>query len=199
MQDSLGEMTQKGISFQQMPGYTRELSIRVKALLADEFHNAGLELKDLTVNSLSTTPEVQAALNKMTAEAASAAAAARRIELEMAAKAKGAATMAQSGGAAAYQQFAMGDAMVGMANRKGGGGGGNPIDSGVNLGMAMMMPQMMQSMGQGQIENMMLDMMPRMMDTCFSAMDSERREFMLTHCRSMLDQMEARYLTAPVG
>ena len=46
---------------------------------------------------------------------------------------------------------------------------------------------------------MMLNLMPRMMDNCFSAMDAERREFMLTHCRSMLDQMEERYLKTPVG
>ena len=65
--------------------------------------------------------------------------------------------------------------------------------------MGSMMPQMMRSMGHAQMENMMLDMMPRMMDTCFSEMDSERREFMLTHCRSMLDQMEERYLKTPVG
>ena len=34
----------------------------------------------------------------------------------------------------------------------------------------------------------------RMMDSCFSQMDRERREFMLAHCRGMLDQMEEKYL-----
>ncbi len=72
--------------------------------------------------------------------------------------------------------------------------------------MGEMMPQMMEKMGpegmskmmgemgNEEIESMMLDMMPRMMDTCFSEMDRERRQFMLTHCRAMLDQMEEKYL-----
>jgi hypothetical protein len=72
--------------------------------------------------------------------------------------------------------------------------------------MGEMMPQMMEKMGpevmskmmgemgNEEIEHMMLDMMPRMMDTCFSEMDKGRRQFMLTHCRSMLDQMEEKYL-----
>ena len=46
---------------------------------------------------------------------------------------------------------------------------------------------------------MMGDMMARTMETCFSAMDSRRRELMLTHCRSMIGQMEDRYLQTPVG
>ncbi len=60
--------------------------------------------------------------------------------------------------------------------------------------MPQMMPQMMGKMGNEEIERMMLDMMPRMMDTCFSEMDRERRQFMLTHCRGMLDQMEEKYM-----
>lgn len=61
--------------------------------------------------------------------------------------------------------------------------------------MGRMMPQMMRSMAHQQVENMM----PRMMDACFSSMDAQRREVMLTHCRSMLDQMEDRYLKAPLN
>ncbi len=76
--------------------------------------------------------------------------------------------------------------------------------------MGEMMPQMMEKMGpegmakmmgkmgHEEIEGMMLDMMPRMMDTCFSAMDRERRQFMLTHCRSMLDQMDEKYMGTAV-
>ena len=145
IQDTLGEL---GKPFQEVNKYSREIVIAVKALLADEFRSSGLELKDLTINPITTTEDVQKAINKMTSEAAAAAANARRIEMELAAKARGAAAMAQSGGAAAYQQFQMGDAMVGLANRPGGGGGGgsNPVDTGVNLGLAMMMPQMMQGM-----------------------------------------------------
>ena len=60
--------------------------------------------------------------------------------------------------------------------------------------MGEMMPQMMGKMGHEEIEHMMLDMMPRMMDTCFSEMDRERRQFMLSHCRDMLDKMDEKYL-----
>ena len=52
---------------------------------------------------------------------------------------------------------------------------------------------MMGKMGHEEIERMMLDIMPRMMDTCFSEMDRQRRQFMLNHCRGMLDQMEEKY------
>ena len=41
--------------------------------------------------------------------------------------------------------------------------------------MGEIMPQMMGKMGPEEIEYMMLDMMPRMMDSCFSEMDRERR------------------------
>lgn len=44
------------------------------------------------------------------------------------------------------------------------------------------------------MERMMENVMPGMMDRCFSGMDRQRREFMLRHCRGMLDQMEAKYL-----
>jgi len=146
VQDTLGELAKP---FQELSKFSREVVIGVKSILADEFRNSGLELKDLTLNPLTTTPEVQAAIDKMTAEAAAAASNARKIEMELAAKARGAATLAGSGGAAAYQQFQMGDAMVAMANRPG-GSGANPMDTGVNLGLAMMMPQMMQNMMKGQ-------------------------------------------------
>ncbi len=37
--------------------------------------------------------------------------------------------------------------------------------------------------------------MPKMMDGCFSMMNIEQRQGMLSMCRRMLDQMEAKYLT----
>ena len=61
--------------------------------------------------------------------------------------------------------------------------------------MAGMMPRMMEEMGPVQLEHMMVDAMPRMMDSCFSSMGRERRESMLEHCRGMLDQMEAKYVS----
>lgn len=43
------------------------------------------------------------------------------------------------------------------------------------------------------METMIERAMPQMMDRCFGAMSAERREFMLAHCRGMLDLMEQRY------
>ena len=65
---------------------------------------------------------------------------------------------------------------------------------GMSKMMGEMMPQMMSKMGHEEIERMMLDMMPSMMDTCFSEMDRERRQFILTHCRGMLDKVEEKYM-----
>lgn len=45
----------------------------------------------------------------------------------------------------------------------------------------------------GAMERMMENVMPRMMDTCFAQMSQERREFMLGHCRGLLDQMDEKY------
>ncbi len=49
------------------------------------------------------------------------------------------------------------------------------------------------------IEAMMENAMPQMMDRCFGAMSAERREFMLSHCRGMLDLMERKYVTHEVA
>ncbi len=46
------------------------------------------------------------------------------------------------------------------------------------------------------MERMMENVMPKMMDSCFAQMDPERRKFMLTHCRGMLDRVEEKYVTA---
>ena len=44
------------------------------------------------------------------------------------------------------------------------------------------------------MEHMMEHVMPQMMNRCFSQMDAERRQFMLAHCRDMLDEVEAKYV-----
>ncbi len=49
------------------------------------------------------------------------------------------------------------------------------------------------------IETMMEHAMPEMMDRCFGAMSAERREFMLSHCRGMLDLMEQKYVAPEVA
>ena len=49
------------------------------------------------------------------------------------------------------------------------------------------------------MERMMEKVMPKMMDGCFAQMDIERRRFMLSHCRGMLDQMEEKYVKDPAA
>jgi hypothetical protein len=44
-----------------------------------------------------------------------------------------------------------------------------------------------------EMGSMMHDMMPKMMESCFSKMDSQQRQGMLSMCREMLDQIEAKY------
>lgn len=123
--------------FQELPRYLRELGIGVRAQLAPEFATLGLDITDVSVNSVSTTEEIQATLNRNAA-----------IASELAAKAQGARLLAQAG--TSYQQVGMTDAMKVMAANpgaaEGGGGGANPMSTGVNLGLAMMMPQMMAEM-----------------------------------------------------
>ena len=46
---------------------------------------------------------------------------------------------------------------------------------------------------------LMEHVMPKMMDSCFAQMGPERRRFMLRHCRSMLDNMQKKYVTAEAG
>ncbi|MCA9285140.1 MAG: SPFH domain-containing protein [Phycisphaerales bacterium] len=125
--------------FQELPRYLRELGIGVRGQLAPEFASLGLDIVEVSVNSVSTTEEIQATLNRNAA-----------IASELAAKAQGARMLAQAG--TSYQQVGMTDAMKTMAANPGatdggvGGGGGNPMSTGVNLGLAMMMPQMMAEM-----------------------------------------------------
>ena len=130
--------------FQEIPKYFSEIGLGVKALKQDEFIDSGLEIKDLKILSVTTTPDIQKALNKMTTETFDAMVKAKKIELELAAMKKGA------GSAAEYREFRTGDAMVAMAGNPGsGGGGGGGADAATsvaNLGLAMMMPQMMNNM-----------------------------------------------------
>lgn len=122
-------------SFQELPRSLRELGLGVRGVLAAEFATLGLELVELSVNSISTTEEIQATLNRNAA-----------IASELAAKAHGAKMLQASG--TSYQQVGMTDAMKTMAANPGTGegGGNNPMATGVNLGLAMMMPQMMSEM-----------------------------------------------------
>lgn len=131
---------QKG--FQELPRFYRELGIGVKALLEAEFASLGLELTELSVNSVSTTDEVRAILDRNAQVAGEAFARARGTQYELEAKAAGAEALARAG--TNYQQVGMTDALKSAAANPGGGEGGGPMQTGMNLGLAMMVPQMMQ-------------------------------------------------------
>ncbi len=69
-------------------------------------------------------------------------------------------------------------------------------------GMAEMMPAMMEGsfemMKPEDMEKMMHDAMPKMMDRCFSGMDDVQRRSALSMCRESLDRIEEKYLaTSP--
>ncbi|MEZ6234829.1 MAG: SPFH domain-containing protein [Phycisphaerales bacterium] len=140
-----------GKSFVELPRYYRELGIGVKAIISPEVATLGVEMTELAVNSVSTTEEIRQVLDRNAGIASEAFARARGTQLELEAKAAGAARLAEAG--TSYQQVGMADAMKTMAANPGqgsGGGGSSAMDTGVNLGLAMMMPQMMGQMMQNQ-------------------------------------------------
>ncbi len=61
--------------------------------------------------------------------------------------------------------------------------------------MDKMMPKMMESMGAEDMLETMHEMMPRMMENCLGSMSEEERRKMLTFCRTMLGEMEEKFLT----
>jgi membrane protease subunit (stomatin/prohibitin family) len=134
-----------GKTFVELPRFYREIGMGVKSLLAEEFGSLGLELVELGINSVSTTPEIQATLNRNAQLASEGYAKARAEQHALEAKAAGAAKLAQAG--TNYQQVGMTDAMKTFAAQPPGEGGGqSAMGTGVNLGLAMMMPGMMQAM-----------------------------------------------------
>jgi membrane protease subunit (stomatin/prohibitin family) len=134
-----------GKTFVELPRYYREIGLGVKSLLADEFASIGLELAELGINSVSTTPEIQQTLNRNAQISSEGYAKARQQQFELEAKAAGAAALAKAG--TNYQQVGMTDAMKTFAAQPPGEGGAqSPMGTGVNLGLAMMMPGMMQQM-----------------------------------------------------
>ncbi len=138
-----------GKSFVELPRYYRELGIGVKSLLQAEVGTLGLELVELSVGSISTTEEIQQTLNRNAQIASEGMARGKATQYDLEAKAAGASALQNAG--TNYQQVGMTDAMKSMASTPGGeGGGGGAMQTGVNLGLAMMMPQMMQGMLQGQ-------------------------------------------------
>jgi membrane protease subunit (stomatin/prohibitin family) len=134
-----------GKTFVELPRFYREIGLGVKSLLAEEFASLGLELVELGINAISTTPEIQQTLNRNAQVASEGFAKARGQQYELEAKAAGAAALQKAG--TNYQSVGMTDAMKSFAVQPGGGDGGQgPMGTGVNLGLAMMMPGMMQQM-----------------------------------------------------
>ncbi|HEV8268531.1 MAG TPA: SPFH domain-containing protein, partial [Thermoanaerobaculia bacterium] len=133
--------------FSEMPRYFRELGLAVKGVLAPEFAAMGLELTDLSVNSVTTTEEIQAMLNGNAQLASEAYARAKGTEYDLQAKASGAAAFARAG--TTYKDVAIADAMKTLAEQPSGEGNG-ALSQGVNLGLMMTMPQVMGDMLRGK-------------------------------------------------
>ncbi len=122
--DTLGELG-KGIL--ELPRFYREIGAGVKALLGDEFKTSGLEIVDLNIGALTPPPELQAAITKGGATIAEAMGT------------RGA--MDALGNMQTYQQYQMANSLPEMAKNPSGGGQG--LNMGAQLGMAMMVPSMM--------------------------------------------------------
>lgn len=134
-----------GKTFQELPRFYRELGIGVRGVVAPEFAQLGLEITDLAVNSVTTTEEIQATLNRNAAIASEAFAKARGTQYDLEARAAGARALNEAG--TSYEKVGMVEAMkAGAANPGSPGGDGGPANTGMQLGMAMMMPQMMANM-----------------------------------------------------
>jgi Putative virion core protein (lumpy skin disease virus) len=109
-----------------------------------EFAALGLELTDLSVNSVTTTEEIQATLNGNAKIASEAFAKARGTQYDLQARAAGAEALRKAG--TSYREVGATDALKELAANVGEGGGGSALDAGVSLGAAMLVPQMMQGM-----------------------------------------------------
>ncbi len=126
--------------FNELARSFRELGIGVKALLGAELATLGLELTELSVTSVSTTEEIQEALTGNARIAGEAFAKARGTQLDLQAKAAGAAALKQAG--TSYQEAGLTDALKTMAENPDAGAGG-ALQQGVNLGLMMAVPQML--------------------------------------------------------
>lgn len=60
--------------------------------------------------------------------------------------------------------------------------------------VAEIMPELMENLGPYNMANIMNELIPGMMDACFSGMNAEQRQSMLTRYRNMLDGIEKKYL-----
>ncbi|MBK9089383.1 MAG: SPFH domain-containing protein [Holophagales bacterium] len=134
-----------GKPFVELPRFTRELGTGVRAILGPEFAALGLELTDLSVNSVTTTEEIQATLNGNAKIASEAFAKAKGTQYDLQARAAGAEALRNAG--TSYREVGATDALKELAGNVGAAGGeASPLDAGVALGAAMLVPRMMQGM-----------------------------------------------------
>lgn len=133
-----------GKPFTELPRYLRELGVGVKAILGPEVGTLGLELTDLSVTTVSTTEEIQQLLTRNADVASEAYARARGTQLDLQAKAAGAAALREAG--TSYRDVGLTDAAKTLAGNLEGGETGGGLQQGVNLGLALMVPQMMSGM-----------------------------------------------------
>ncbi len=133
-----------GKPFVELPRWARELGAGVRAILGPEFAALGLELTDLSVNSVTTTEEIQATLNGNARIASEAFAKARGTEYDLRARAAGAEALKTAG--TSYREVGTTDALKELAANVGEGGGGSARDAGVSRGAALLVPHMMQGL-----------------------------------------------------
>ncbi len=92
----------------------------MRAILGPEFAALGLELTDLSVNSVTTTEEIQATLNGNARIASEAFAKAKGTQYDLEARAAGATALKQAG--TSYREVGTTDALKELAGERGRGG-----------------------------------------------------------------------------
>ncbi len=131
--------------------YYRELGQGVKSLLASEFAAIGLELAELSVNSVTPTEDVAGMISDTARITSQGFAKARATQFELEAKAAGAAALQSAG--TTYKDVGTTDAIKTMAEKGGGGGGeagGGGLAAGMQLGTTLAAAQMMRDALQPQ-------------------------------------------------
>ncbi len=121
----------------ELPGYTRDIAMGSKAMMAEDLQPYGLELKELSVLTISTTEEIQAKLDKLSNIQVEA------LEIKQKREAAGATNAAELGQLELMRGIGAGQAKgaTGAA-----GAGGSMGEAGMSMMMPMMMMQMMQQM-----------------------------------------------------
>jgi len=123
--------------------YYRELGQGVKGLLSAEFATLGLELTDLSVNSVTPTEDVAGMISDTARITSQGFAKARATQFELEAKAAGAAAMSAAG--TSYRDIGTTDALKTMAEQGGSdaSAGGGALGAGMQFGASLAAAQLM--------------------------------------------------------